>query len=174
MSALSERARQALRTPTPEVPRLPAAEEAAALAQYELYVQLADRISERRQSANNFFLSISSALVGVGGYSVSRAEELMPLAYIWAMACAGILVGILWWRLITSYRDLNTAKFKIIHEMEGYLPFSPYRAEWSEVGGGKVSKLYMPVTHAERVVPIAFGILHVVIATVLTIARAAA
>ena len=31
------------------------------LEQYKLYVQMADKISERRQSANSFFLTVNTA-----------------------------------------------------------------------------------------------------------------
>lgn len=171
---LSERARVALIPVATQDGSIPAADLAAIVAQYELYVEMADRISARRQTANNFFLSISSALVGVGGLSVSRGGLSMPLTYIWASAVSGVFVSLLWWRLITSYRDLNSAKFKVVHEMETLLPVKPYHAEWAEVGGGKVSKLYLPVTHAERIVPIGFGILHLVLAVIVSIARAAA
>lgn len=38
------------------------------LEQYKLYVGMADKISERRQSANSYFLSLNTALLGFVGY----------------------------------------------------------------------------------------------------------
>ena len=35
------------------------------LEQYKLYVEMADRISSRRQNANSFFLSINTAIVAL-------------------------------------------------------------------------------------------------------------
>jgi len=35
---------------------------------YKLYVEMADRISTRRQLANSFFLSINTAIVAIVGY----------------------------------------------------------------------------------------------------------
>ena len=37
------------------------------LEQYKLYVQMADKISERRQSANTFFLTINTVLIAFLG-----------------------------------------------------------------------------------------------------------
>lgn len=168
---LSERARLALLGATLQTGVQSGADLGAVLAQYQLYVEMADRISSRRQTANNFFLSISSALVGFGSMGIARSDFTMPLAYLWANAIVGLFVSLLWWRLITSYRDLNSAKFKVVHAIESLLPVKPYRAEWSEVGGGRVSRLYLPVTHAERVVPIGFAVLHLVLAGVVTLGR---
>lgn len=68
------------------------------------------------------------------------------------------LVGI-----IRSYRDLNSAKFLVIHEMEKLRPLKPYDAEWESVGRGENSKLYLPFTHVEIVVPWIFIALHLVV-----------
>jgi hypothetical protein len=38
------------------------------LEQYKLYVEMADRISGRRQSANSFFLSVNTAIIAAVGY----------------------------------------------------------------------------------------------------------
>ena len=38
------------------------------LEQYKLYVEMADRISQRRQSANNYFLSVNILLFSIMSY----------------------------------------------------------------------------------------------------------
>ena len=38
------------------------------LEQYKLYVEMADRISARRQTANSFFLSINTAIIALISY----------------------------------------------------------------------------------------------------------
>jgi len=46
----------------------------ALLEQYKLYVELADRVSQRRGTANTFFLSINSLVaVVVGGFWANQA-----------------------------------------------------------------------------------------------------
>ena len=62
-----------------------------------------------------------------------------------------------------SYKDLNTGKFKIIHEIENKLPLALFDAEWTALGRGKNSKLYLPFTHIEIWIPRIFVILYVVL-----------
>lgn len=134
------------------------------LEQYKLYVEMADRISERREKANSFFLTVNTALVallakdafGSAPASPSFLEVLVPLA-------AGVLCY-LWYRIVRSYRDLNSAKFKVVHEIEQRLPIRPYDAEWEAVGRGKNPKLYLPFTHIEIAVPWLFLSFHAVLA----------
>src|SRR5258705_2726593 len=60
--------------------------------QYKLYVEMADRISARRQTANSYFLAINTGLVGFIGYvSTKETGE-----YLWLMAGAGIANCYLW------------------------------------------------------------------------------
>ena len=74
---------------------------------------------------------------------------------------AGIVLCIVWFYLIRSYRQLNTAKFKVIHEIEALMPLAPYDAEWEAVGRGENYAIYWPFTHVEKWVPLVFGALYV-------------
>jgi hypothetical protein len=76
---------------------------------------------------------------------------------------AGFLVALTWHRIITSYRDLNTVKFKIIHELEQHMPAALYDYEWQRAGEGR-GKQYHPLSHLERWVPIIFMVLYVLLA----------
>ncbi len=135
-----------------------------ALEMYKTYVEMADRISERREKANSFFLAVNTALIALlakdafgGSAAGPRALELLvPVA-------AGVLCY-LWYRIIRSYRDLNSAKFKVVHVIERQLPLRPYDAEWESVGGGKNPRLYLPFTHVETVVPWLFMAFHALLA----------
>lgn len=149
----------ALFTPVPEAPEYPAKEkyQAHLLDQYKLYVEMADRISTRRMTTNSYFLSINSALLAFVGYITSKDDT----SYLWLTGAAGVILSLLWFQIITSYRDLNTAKFKIIHEVEKRLPLSLYAAEWNAMGRGMVPSLYRPLSHIERFVPWVFIVLHV-------------
>ena len=131
---------------------------------YKIYVEMADRISARREKANSFFLAVNTALVALlakgafgGSAATPRALELLvPVA-------AGVLCY-LWYRIIRSYRDLNSAKFKVIHAIEQQLPLCPYDAEWESVERGKNPKLYLPFTRVEVVVPWLFMVFHAILA----------
>src|SRR5829696_5851040 len=92
------------------------------LEQYKLYVQMADKISERRQSANNFFLTVSTAVLAFLGLVVTPvvggdpgAVGSVPLPWVLVVSAAGLVLCFSWYRLVRSYRDLNTGKFKVVH-----------------------------------------------------------
>ncbi len=129
------------------------------LDQYKLYVEMADRISSRRATANSYFLSVNSAILAFVGYLTSKDST----DYLWLLALAGMTLSYFWHALILSYKNLNTAKFLVIHQIEKRLPISPYDAEWEAMGRGKNPKLYRPISHIELGVPYVFMALHVVV-----------
>ncbi len=133
------------------------------LDQYKLYVEMADRISARRQNANTFALSVNTALIALVGYVQTQDSTVLKEGFFWAVAAAGLILNFVWYRMVRSYRDLNTAKFLVIHEIEKRLVISPYAAEWEAVGRGKDRKLYLPFTHIEIWIPWIFFSLHVLI-----------
>lgn len=128
--------------------------------QYRLYLELTDRISERRQTANSFFVAVNTALIALLGYVNAEQESLGAQRFYFLVTVAGIVLCFLWYRIIRSYRDLNTARFAVVHQIESLLPVRPYRAEWDFVGRGYVSRLYKPFTHIEIGVPWLFFVLY--------------
>jgi len=128
--------------------------------QYKLYVSSAEKISERRVSANNYLLTVNAFLVTL--YSLLAASQYKSYWTI-LVPVAGALVSLTWHRIITSYRDLNTVKFKVIHELEQHMPAAPYEYEWQKAEDGR-GKAYHPLSHLERWVPIIFMMLYVLLA----------
>lgn len=128
------------------------------LEQYKLFVEMADRISARRQSANSFFLSVNTAIIALVGYVNLGSQP--DSSYFWLVSLAGMALCFMWYRLIKSYKDLNSAKFAVIHEMEAELPVSPYDSEWEKVQRGTNKKLYLPFTHIEVYIPWVFFVIH--------------
>jgi hypothetical protein len=129
------------------------------LEQYKLYVEMADRVSQRRTQANTYFLSVNSAIIAFVGYLTAQSMG----SYLCLLAFAGIALCILWHAIITSYRDLNSAKWAVVQMIEARLPISPYAAEWERVGGGDKPTLYRPLSHIERGVPWIFVGLHLLV-----------
>jgi hypothetical protein len=122
------------------------------LEQYKLYLGMADKISDRRTTANTFFLTVNSGLLAALGFAKFTAQEVSS-AFIIIACIAALPLCYSWYRLIRSYRDLNTAKFKVVHEIEAMLPLRPFDAEWEAVGRGKNRELYLPFTEVEKYVP---------------------
>lgn len=132
------------------------------LEQYKIYVEMADRISARRNVANTFFLTLHTAIIGSIGFAFGKGFKLIDQNFIIFPLLAVLALCYAWWRLVKSYRQLNTAKYKVIGELEKRLPASPYwSAEWTALGEGKDIKLYVPLTHIENWIPIIFSIIYV-------------
>jgi hypothetical protein len=134
------------------------------LEQYKLCVEMADRISARRQSANAFFLSANMALLVFVGFVAYRVPAELLVPWLVTVYSAGGVVCYCWYRLVRSYKGLNTGKFKVIHAIEAKLPLAPYDAEWVTVGRGENRGLYLPFTHIEIAIPWVFLSLYVILA----------
>ncbi|GIW64635.1 MAG: hypothetical protein KatS3mg092_0568 [Patescibacteria group bacterium] len=86
--------------------------------QYKLYVESIEKTSDRRQQANNYFLTINTALISLIGLSF-QFKVFENVNWIKALlAIVGIIICVVFWFLIRSYKQLNTGKFKVIHEIE--------------------------------------------------------
>jgi hypothetical protein len=124
--------------------------------QYKLYVESAEKISERRISANNYLLTVNAFLLTL--YGLLSANQYKGYWTI-LVPVAGVLVSLTWLRIISSYCDLNTVKFKVIHELEQQMPAALFEYEWYKAEGGR-GKTYRPMSHLECWVPIVFIILY--------------
>jgi hypothetical protein len=129
------------------------------LEQYKLYVKIADKISERRATTNTFYISLLTALLAllsitsVKGTFVTIQNFLLP-----GVAFLGLVLCGVWFINLYSYRQLNSGKFSVIHEMEQQLPYHCYAREWEILGRGRETKKYLPLTHVEQFVPILLAI----------------
>ena len=126
------------------------------LEQYKLYVESADNASARRVSSNRYLLTINAALTAVYGLQSFAVEHVLLAVPV---AVAGILLSVLSYSIVRSFRDLNRAKFEIIHELEKHLPAAPYRHEWQLLEKGQ-GEAYRPTTHIEQWTPLLFLALH--------------
>lgn len=122
-----------------------------------MLVEMADRVSQRRQSANSFYLTVNTAIIGGAAYLSQSAFGHLSTG---AVSCAGIAICILWVRAVVSYKSLNSAKFDVITALEEHLPVSPYKDEWKILGVGGDGKRYKPFHKTEVLVPIVFMCVH--------------
>jgi hypothetical protein len=133
---------------------------------YKLAVEMADRISARRGTANGFFVTLHAALIGVVGL-VDPADGSAGDDFGRALAgVAGVVLAVAWWALLRSYRDLNAAKFRVINEMERSLPVAPFAREWEYLTGAQrkpLHKRYAEFGVVERLVPLVFALLYVAV-----------
>lgn len=131
--------------------------------QYKMFVEGAEKISDRRQNANNYFITINAALVSFLGLSF-QVKFLEDLGWVKALiAILGLVICIIFWFLLRSYKQLNSGKFKVIHKIEETLPLALYDYEWKILSEGKNKKLYYPFSHIELLVPWTFGFIYVIL-----------
>ena len=96
--------------------------EATVLVVYSLAVEMADRVSARRASANSFFLTLQTGLVAGLALFATRVsdngDQAAPDRFVLVVAAfAGVLLAGAWWLLLRSYRKLNAAKFTVINTL---------------------------------------------------------
>jgi hypothetical protein len=119
---------------------------------YKLAVEMADRVSARRATANAFFVTVNTALLAF----VSSGS----LNVLWLVALAGIALSATWWVLLKSYRDLNAAKFQVITEMESNLEGKVFGDEWKRLKEKRAEgwrSRYAEFGAVERLVPFIFA-----------------
>ncbi|WP_421188933.1 RipA family octameric membrane protein [Aeromonas enteropelogenes] len=127
--------------------------------QYKMFVEMADRVSARRMLANSFFVGLHTALITA--FTVMLKEKILPDGFVGLLPfCAVIALCYVWWRVVYSYRQLNSGKFAVVHEMERLMPMALFKGEWIAMGEGKDPKRYLPLTHVENYVPLCFCIMY--------------
>src|SRR5580658_6434575 len=95
------------------------------LDQYKIYLSMLDKISERRQKSNEFFMGLNTAIIGLLGYIETRSLPHTTLILL-AIPIVGGLICFYWYQIIRSYKNLNTAKFAVVHAIEQRLPITMF------------------------------------------------
>jgi hypothetical protein len=132
------------------------------LEQYKIYTEMADRISQRRATANSFFLTLHTGIFGLAvslaGLSTGKFHsELASLI----VSVFGVGFAIVWMLLLESYRQINSAKYSVLNDLEQLLPVAPYAVEWNLLAEGKDSKKYRQLTNVEKTIPALFVVGHI-------------
>jgi hypothetical protein len=130
------------------------------LEQYKLYVDSSTKVSERRATAQTFFLTANTLLATAYGLAAGKgsapAIQQVDAAWQWLVPLAGLLLALGWFVLIGAYGALNSAKFKVIHELEQRLPASMFDREWQIVQAKEKRRRYT-LTQVERLIPLIFA-----------------
>ena len=90
----------------------------AILSQWQTCVEMANNISQRRDSMNNLMVTLNLALIT----AISIAWDLKSMI----MCFAGVVVSVMWILFINYFRRINKAKYDVIIALESKLPESPF------------------------------------------------
>lgn len=128
------------------------------LDQYKMYVETAERVSERRLKTNQFYIGLLSGLLAVLTFIFSQNNFSGIQKYenhmVTIVGILGVFINIAWLANLRSFRQLNRGKFKVIHEMESLLPFKPFDREWQIIQHGLKEDKYRQLTVVEQYLPV--------------------
>lgn len=121
------------------------------LQQWQTCVEMANAVSERRDNTNNIFITLNLGIIAA-------------ISFIWDMkslvlSVAGIFICIGWFLFLKNYRNLNSAKYQVINEMEKYLPIKAFGMEWENA---RKDRKYLEASKLERFYPIIFIVIYFV------------
>ena len=138
----------------------PSSKNSELLEIYKIHAEHAERVAQRREGANRLYVGILTGfLVAVVALTRFGLEDIVSNVLTLVGGLIGIVLCLSWYLVIRSYRQLNTAKFAILHELEGKLPFAFFKREWEQLEEGKKLNKYLNITKAEMTLPALFGIL---------------
>lgn len=130
---------------------------------YKLHAEFADRVSQRRDAANQRYAGM---LVGLGAFLaflLGVGDGDLAAIATRLVSGLGMVLSLSWYVVIRSYRQLNTGKFKSLHELEEKLAYPFYKREWELLGEGRDSRRYWRLTVVETFLPWTFFVLSVVL-----------
>lgn len=122
--------------------------------QYQFYAATTSDVSNRRLRTNQFYLSLLSGILVVLPFvlDLDNPRRVRLLAML-TVGLVGVVVSVVWFFNILSYRQLNGGKYAVVHEMEEHLPYDCFTREWELLGEGEDSRRYITHWKVERLVP---------------------
>ncbi|WP_220272965.1 hypothetical protein [Arthrobacter sp. RT-1] len=131
---------------------------AIVLEQYKIYVEMADRISQRRGLTNTFFLTLNTLIFTLFGVLAKDQTGQIGTVGLILLLSVALAQCAAWWTIVRSYRQLNSGKYFVVGLLEERLPASPYwSAEWTALGKGEDPRIYLPLSHIEQWIPLFFA-----------------
>ena len=127
---------------------------------YKLHTEMADRVSQRREGASRLYVSLLSGIVVFLCALIRFGAGDIPTDFVlYVVGSFGVLLSVSWLIIICSYRQLNTGKFRALHDLEKKLAYPFYKKEWELLGEGKNIGRYWKLTVVESFLPWIFVLL---------------
>ncbi|QLH10268.1 hypothetical protein [Nitrosarchaeum sp. AC2] len=139
------------------------------IEQYRIYVENTDKLLDRRDKANTFFLSANSFLLSALGILTQFNFLILNVYWIVIASVAGITFAMTWMLVVRSFRQLSSGKFEVINAIEKKLPAAPFTKEWEFLEYGQNWKKYTKLTKIEIIVPIIFAGLYIALSILILV-----
>lgn len=119
------------------------------LEQYKIMVGSTEKVTDQRQKANAFFLTIVTSLISIS-ILIGKAFEFTFIAMLFfiSLTVLNLIIIDFWGKMIKSYGKLNKGKFVLIFELEQKLKANLFEREW-EILTNKNNINYEPNTSTE-------------------------
>jgi len=134
------------------------------LEEYRLYVEMADKVSARRIEASRLYIALLTGLLAVIPFILEQGTPAsIQKTVLISMGFLGLALCCIWTLNIRSYSQLNSLKFRVIHEIEQRLPFPCYEREWEILKEQHDSRSYLRLSKVERYIPVLLMIPYLVL-----------
>lgn len=157
-----------------------------AFDEFKLFYESAEKVTDRRHSANRWNYSICIAILGaiaaIISWSIGKPEFLVTgIISVVILAGMAALYCSLWIGQIRDLKELNNAKFTVINEMarfvsfgegnnENLISYKPFEKEWDALQKAKVAEevssiniVALKSSNIEYLIPKAFRVLFILI-----------
>jgi hypothetical protein len=124
--------------------------------QYKLFVESAEKVSEKRSNTNKFYVGIITFIFGFVTIILQNSDKITPEIQkisLFIIFILGFLISLFWLENIKAYKQTNSAKYKVINRMERRLPFQPFEEEWQILKKGN----YRTLSNIESTIPLVFS-----------------
>lgn len=140
----------------------------ALMEQYKQLIDSTEKLLERRQNTNNFYVGVSSAIVTVcaGILTSDKLGSGIKFPVVFALALFGIFISRSWNRSLVANRINNKAKMKLLSMIEKRLPASTYDAEWRAMKNKYSNEKYISFTDNEQKLTNIFFVMYIVVSLV--------
>lgn len=133
---------------------------------YKIHANLSDKVSDRRGKTNIFYITLNTSIITVLSLLVNKDNVTNSNEHnliLFFLGVTGVLLCMVWYCNIWSYRKLNSAKFKTLHELEEKIGYAFFKREWEFLDEGKNVKTYVKLSTIEQYSPMILSIPYCVI-----------
>lgn len=101
------------------------------IEQYKIMVSSTEKVTDARMKVNNLFFTITSSILSVA-FVLGKTYSFIPLSVLamTVLTVLALLTTFFWDKLVNSYGNLNTGKFKVIDRIEKELRTNMFEEEW--------------------------------------------
>lgn len=136
------------------------------LNQYRLFIDSVNYTSALKLKLNTFFLTINTAIITAAGFVLANNGVFKTAVWHKMIPLSGILICVIWWGVIYTYKQRNIIKLRIVHCLEEHLPLALYKTEWNLMEANHDNWLKKILFRIDLFVPMVFGILYIIFALV--------